>query len=343
MPARQFFVRNTDASELIELFLVASVAAVLVIRAFLVITGYPQLGGDGLHIAHMLWGGLFMAAALLVLFAVLGHVARRLAAILGGIGFGTFVDELGKFITSDNDYFYEPTIGLIYIIFIVIFLALHTLRRQTLSPSEALANVLDQLELAVGRPLDAARKREMLALLAQCDRSAPLVQSLTAFVESVRQQALSDMSFYFRIRDSALWLYSGVVLHRRFRPVLIGFFLFVVVVQLGLAALIALAGVVLGSAELAAQLQLGFLSVAQLTSATVSGVLILVGIWQLRRSRIAAYQWFLRGMLVSIFVTQVFTFLEDELVALWGVALNLLIYTALRVMIDADTTRSPIG
>ena len=94
----------------------------------------------------------------------------------------------------------------------------------------------------------------------------PLVQSLTAFVESVRPQAMSDMSFYFRIRDSVLRLYSGVVLHRRFRPVLIGFFLIVVVVQLALVALIALAGVVLGSAELAAQLQLGFLSVAQLTS-----------------------------------------------------------------------------
>jgi len=33
-----------------------------------------------------------------------------------------FIDELGKFITSDNNYFFQPTISLIYIVFIIIFL-----------------------------------------------------------------------------------------------------------------------------------------------------------------------------------------------------------------------------
>ena len=84
MQLRHFFVRNSDAPELMELFLVAGIASVLAIRGFLAATGYPQLGGDGLHIAHMLWGGLFMTLAMLLQFAALGRVAQRLAAIWGG-------------------------------------------------------------------------------------------------------------------------------------------------------------------------------------------------------------------------------------------------------------------
>ena len=38
-----------------------------------------------------------------------GQTRQALAAIVGGAGFGTFIDELGKFITSDNDYFFRPT------------------------------------------------------------------------------------------------------------------------------------------------------------------------------------------------------------------------------------------
>lgn len=44
---------------------------------------------------------------------------QRLCALIGGIGFGLFIDELGKFITRDNNYFFQPTIGLIYAVFAI--------------------------------------------------------------------------------------------------------------------------------------------------------------------------------------------------------------------------------
>ena len=68
----------------------------------------------------------------------------------------------------------------------------------------------------------------------------------------------------------------------------------------------------------------------------VSGVLTLLGIFQLKRSRLAAYRWFVHSILVSIFVTQIFTFLESELSALWGFAIDILVYTALKIMIEQE-------
>jgi len=139
MKLRRLFLRNRQLNSLLELFLVASVSSVLVIRFMLAASGYPQLGNSSLHIAHMLWGGLLMLVALVLLLSFLGRRIQVLAALLGGIGFGTFVDELGKFITRDTNYFYQPTIALIYCIFIVLLLSFQKLdRRLYSSPQECL-------------------------------------------------------------------------------------------------------------------------------------------------------------------------------------------------------------
>jgi hypothetical protein len=71
------------------------------------------------------------------LLTLLGRWPRRPAAIVGGVGFGFFIDELGKFITSDNNYFFEPAAALIYLIFIGLFLLVRALQRdRVLSPME---------------------------------------------------------------------------------------------------------------------------------------------------------------------------------------------------------------
>jgi hypothetical protein len=83
--------------------------------------GYPQLGGGDFHIAHMLWGGLIMGISLILALTYKGKSVDQTVAILGGIGFGVFIDELGKFVTSNNDYFFKPTVALIYLLFILFF------------------------------------------------------------------------------------------------------------------------------------------------------------------------------------------------------------------------------
>ena len=47
--------RNSDGLLLVDSFVVAAVVSFLGIRAFLTLTGFPSIGGGGLHIAHMLW------------------------------------------------------------------------------------------------------------------------------------------------------------------------------------------------------------------------------------------------------------------------------------------------
>ena len=129
--------RRLDLSSQQDTVLVCSVATILVIRLQLWITNYPQLGGGKLHIAHLLWGGLLMLIAVGLLLSYHGPKVRRAGAILGGIGFGFFVDELGKFITSDNDYFFKPAAGVIYVVFVALFFVTRWLRRRgELTPSD---------------------------------------------------------------------------------------------------------------------------------------------------------------------------------------------------------------
>jgi hypothetical protein len=102
-PGALAVARNFEAGIYLQDLLVAAVVAILLTRLVLGVSGFPRLGGGGLHVAYMLWGGLLMLVGLVLLLAVIGKPAKRLAALIGGAGFGLFIDELGEFITADNN------------------------------------------------------------------------------------------------------------------------------------------------------------------------------------------------------------------------------------------------
>jgi hypothetical protein len=109
-----------------------------------------------------------MLFAIILLLAYLNRPILQISAVLGGIGFGTFIDELGKFITQDNNYFYQPTPALIYIIFILLFLIFRMFEHnEKLTKKEYLINAFERMEDVVLQDLDIEEKRKTLKTLHQ--------------------------------------------------------------------------------------------------------------------------------------------------------------------------------
>ena len=155
--------RYVSLGELQDTFLISAVGMILVIRLQLFLTNYPSLGGGKLHIAHLLWGGLLMMIALGLLFTLIGRRWRQPAAVLGGAGFGFFIDEVGKFVTSDNDYFYKPSAAIIYIVFICLYFAARwTRERRGFTDEEQVASALDLFTDATVRGFNEREKRRAL-------------------------------------------------------------------------------------------------------------------------------------------------------------------------------------
>ncbi len=112
---------SSERLEIVDNFIFVAIVTILCIRGFLLATGFPQLGGAGLHIAHVLWGGIALTVALLI--ALLSSNPKKpLLAILGGVGFGFFIDEVGKFVTASNNYFFSGAFFLIYSSIMLIWL-----------------------------------------------------------------------------------------------------------------------------------------------------------------------------------------------------------------------------
>ncbi len=122
--------KRKDGSEAVLLTIIWAVGSILVTRLWFTLTNNPQIAFGKWHIAHVLFGGLAMLAAILLTEIYKGKEAERIAVALGGIGWGLFIDEVGKYVTMDNDYWFKPAIIIIYVSFVLMFLLYRRLARR---------------------------------------------------------------------------------------------------------------------------------------------------------------------------------------------------------------------
>ncbi len=339
-------VRNLDAIYYFEIFLVCAVMAILLIRLFLHLTGYPQIGNSTLHIAHMLWGGLLMLVSILMLFAFLGRRVLLWAAILGGAGFGTFIDEVGKFVTKDNDYFFEPSVAIMYMIFVLIILAVHTLiSGWTFTQREYLLNAIRGLEEVALMDLDVDEKSRVMRYLGESDPQDPLTIAVRDLMTRTRAVRQTKPSTYIKIKTAFRERYERVAGSVYFRRSVVALFLVQLLFTLSYVAVFTVfIGITPESllnvkvfGTIANRLTgLTFIGNAQIFSSLFSGLFVILGVYYIRKSRLSAYRMFERSVLVSILLTYVFIFYQKQFAALAGLAFNIFLLIGLRIMIQRE-------
>lgn len=343
---RGVMTRDATGSASAEAFVLIAIATILITRLYLQLTGYPQVGSGNLHIAHALWGGALMMLSLLTGWLLIGAGARVTAVVMGGIGFGLFLDEVGKFVTKNNDYFYGPAAEIMYILVVLILVGARVVRDfRPLTARECLASATSIAADGVARGL-ADRRREIgLALLVQAD-DAGADPDAVGQVRALLVGADTASDRLYRLQQWAPRLIPGFFRSPRWVPV-VGWLLVAGAVGglfFGLLG-IALGGYFYQDDDITLRLDgMNPASVILVITAAVTSVIAVPAMIARRRTtRLWPLRWLRNAALLYTFLNAFVDFATEGFAALISLSIGLFTLAVLTYQIDVAVRRPGRG
>lgn len=333
-------VRNVEFSQLFDDFFISAITTILVIRFYLKITGYPQIATSDLHISHLVPGSLLMLAAIIILLAAVNRAARNFAAVVGGVGFGLVLDEIGKFVTKDYNYFFHATPGLIYLTFIVLYLIVRYSAGRRLTQDDYMANVLDLIKDAAIKDLDQREYEHAKELLSHVSPRHVLYGPTKQMLENVRPKAVSQPSLLERLLDQLDRPLRALSRQAFFSTLIISIAVVYGFISIAAAAFF-FAGATIDDVKTLPAFLHGDSSdvIAGLSAAAAALSSVIATAFYKRGAHQRAYRYFEVSLLVNIFIGQVVLFFKNQDIALAWLAVTLFLLINLKSLNAQEARR----
>ncbi len=215
---KQKLTKRENAADLILLLMISALVTILLTRYFLQLLGWPTISFGVWHIAHANWGGMLMVIGVMLVLIFHGEKIRKTAALVSGVGWGLFIDEVGKYITKKNDYWFQPAIIIIYITFIILYLVYRHLENNQIKDTRTLLyTAIDKLADASENNLDENEKQEIIRKLDKVIKKEKdlniknLAKELKIFFEKQETRKINKKSWWrILIANTGYYSYNKI-------------------------------------------------------------------------------------------------------------------------------------